>query len=34
MEDTELRNILFSIQGSIVSFQNDMSEVKEDICSL
>ena len=27
MEDAELRNILFSIQGSIAGFQNDMSDV-------
>ena len=31
MEDAELRNILFSIQGSIAGFQNDMSDVKNDI---
>ena len=30
MEDAELRNILFSIQGSIAGFQNDMSDVKND----
>lgn len=34
MEDTELRSILFSIQGSIVGFQNDMSEVKRDISDM
>ena len=34
MEDTELRSILFSIQGSIVGFQNDMSEVKKDISDM
>ena len=34
MEDAELRNILFSIQGSIVGFQNDMSDVKNDIADM
>ena len=34
MEDAELRNILFSIQGSIAGFQNDMSDVKNDIAEL
>lgn len=34
MEDAELRNILFSIQGSIAGFQNDMSDVKNDIADM
>ena len=34
MEDAELRNILFSIQGSIAGFQNDMSDVKHDIADM
>ena len=34
MEDAELRNILFSIQGSIAGFQNDMSDVKNDIAGM
>ena len=34
MEDAELRNILFSIQGSIAGFQNDMSDVKNDITNM
>lgn len=34
MEDAELRNILFSIQGSITGFQNDMSDVKNDIADM
>ena len=34
MEDAELRNILFSIQGSIAGFQNDMSDVKKDITNM
>ena len=34
VEDAELRNILFSIQGSIVGFQNDMSDVKNDIADM
>ena len=34
MEDTELRSILFSIQGSIAGFQNDMSDVKNDIADM
>ena len=34
MEDAELRNILFSIQGSIAGFQNDMSDVKNDIANM
>ena len=33
-EDAELRNILFSIQGSIAGFQNDMSDVKNDIADM
>ena len=34
MEDAELRNILFSIQGSISGLQNDMSDVKNDIAGM
>ena len=34
VEDAELRNILFSIQGSIAGFQNDMSDVKNDIADM
>ena len=34
MEDAELRNILFSIQGSIAGFQNDMPDVKNDIADM
>ena len=34
MEDAELRNILFSIQGSIAGFQNDMSDVKNNIADM
>ena len=34
MEDAELRNILFSIQGSIAGFQNDMTDVKNDIADM
>ncbi len=34
MEDAELRNILFSIQGSIAGFQNDMSDVNRKISAL
>ena len=34
MEDAQLRNILFSIQGSIAGFQNDMSDVKNDIADM
>ena len=34
MEDAELRNILFSIQGSIAGFQNDMSDVKNEIADM
>ena len=34
LEDAELRNILFSIQGSIAGFQNDMSDVKNDIADM
>ena len=34
MEDAELRNILFSIKGSIAGFQNDMSDVKNDIADM
>lgn len=34
MEDAELRNILFSIQGSIAGFQNDMCDVKNDIADM
>ena len=34
MEDAELRNILFSIQGSIAGFQNDMFDVKNDIADM
>lgn len=34
MDDAELRNILFSIQGSIAGFQNDMSDVKNDIADM
>ena len=34
MEDAELRNILFSIQGSIAGFQKDMSDVKNDIADM
>ena len=34
MEDAELRNILFSIQGSISVLQNDMSDVKNDIAGM
>ena len=34
MKDAELRNILFSIQGSIAGFQNDMSDVKNDIADM
>ena len=34
MEDAELRNILFSIQGSIAGFQIDMSDVKNDIADM
>jgi len=34
LEDAELRNILFSIQGSIAGFQNDMSDVKTDIANM
>lgn len=34
MEDAELRNILFSIQGSIAGFQNDMSDIKNDIADM
>ena len=34
MEDAELRNILFSIQGSIAGFQNDISDVKNDIADM
>ena len=34
MEDAELRDILFSIQGSIAGFQNDMSDVKNDIADM
>ena len=34
MEDAELRNILFSIQGSIAGFQTDMSDVKNDIADM
>ena len=34
MEDAELRNILFSLQGSIAGFQNDMSDVKNDIADM
>ena len=34
MEDAELRNILFSIQGSIAGFQNEMSDVKNDIADM
>lgn len=34
MEDAELKNILFSIQGSIAGFQNDMSDVKNDIADM
>ena len=34
MEDAELRNLLFSIQGSIAGFQNDMSDVKNDIADM
>ena len=34
MEDAELRNILFSIQGSIAGFQNDMSDMKTDIANM
>ena len=30
MEDTELRSILFSIQGSIIGLQSDMSDMKND----
>nr|WP_255610766.1 hypothetical protein [Blautia sp. DFI.6.71] len=29
-----MRNILFSIQGSIAGFQNDMSDVKNDIADM
>ena len=34
MEDAELRNILFSIQGSIDGIQNDMSDLKNDIADM
>ena len=34
MEDTELRSILFSIQGSIIGLQSDMSDMKNDIANM
>ena len=34
MEDTELRSILFSIQGSIIGLQSDMSDMKNDMAGM
>ena len=34
MEDTELRSILFSIQGSIIDLQSDMSDMKNDMAGM
>ena len=34
MEDTELRSILFSSQGSIIGLQRDMSDMKNDMAGM
>ena len=34
MEDTELRSILFSIQGSIIGLQSNMSDMKNDMAGM
>ena len=34
MEDTELRSILFCIQGSIIGLQSDMSDMKNDMAGM